>query len=67
MSKPAPLPNVHPSCVVQVIDESKNHPQWKTIGSCYDAPNPIAAVLRKHGLNTAWVRDCLGDRRMVSI
>lgn len=66
-TKPGTIPNIHPSCQVQVIDDTGTTPRWKTIATCFDAPNPIAEVLKRNGLKSAWVRDCLGDRRYVTL
>lgn len=48
--------SVVPSCVVQVIDGDR----WKTLAQVAYAPNPIAAVLKKHGLRWAWVKWACG-------
>ena len=66
MAKTLPIPNIHPGCRVRIIDYSADRPVWKTIGECFDAPNPIAELLKQHNLSGAWVFDCLGDRRYVT-
>ncbi len=44
---------MHPTCKVKVIDADTM--KWRTIGECYDAPNPVAEVMRKAGVKTAWI------------
>lgn len=57
--KPCPIPNVVGAAQIQVIDGDR----WKTLATCIDAPNPIAATARKLGHKNLWVRDCLGYRK----
>lgn len=62
----APIPNVHPSCRLQVIDDSTDPPRWRTVAECFDAPNPIRREMRRHGLSQCWIVDCLGGRRLIT-
>ncbi len=66
-NKVAAIPNIHPYCFVQVIDDSQDPPVWKTIGKCFDTTVAVANVMNKHHLKKAWVKDILGDRRYVSV
>ncbi|MBF0098706.1 MAG: hypothetical protein HQM05_15380 [Magnetococcales bacterium] len=66
------VPVIHPGCDVQVIEDYRDaqgelHARWKTIASCLDTPKAIGDVFRKHGLQSAWIRDAIGGRRMVTM
>ena len=66
------IPVIHPGCAVQVIEDYRDvngelHSRWKTIDTCFDAPKAIGDVFRKHGLQSAWIRDAIGGRRMVTM
>jgi len=65
--KPSSLPNIHPGCTIQIIDDTTNPPMWKTIGECFDTINTIRRMMDANNIKTAWIRDCLGDRRYVTI
>lgn len=65
------IPVIHPGCDVQVIEDYRDargglHARWKTIDTCFDTPKSIGDVFRKHGLQSAWIRDAIGGRRMVT-
>jgi hypothetical protein len=66
------IPVIHPGCDVQVIEDYRDakgelHSRWKTIDTCFDTPKAIGDVFRKHGLQSAWIRDAIGGRRMVTM
>ncbi len=61
------IPNVVPGCSLQVIDNSTFPPRWKVlVANMIDAPNPIKAEMKRLGLKSAWVRDFMGERRIVN-
>lgn len=54
-SKPHAIPNVVPSCLVKVINDTGNIPVWKTLGQTAYTPKAIADMCRANKVQTCWV------------
>lgn len=66
MRKPATLPNICLGGRIQIIDDTTEPPQWKTLARCFATDKNARAVARKHGLSGVWVLDDYGYRWYVS-
>lgn len=67
-TKPAKLGVVWAATArIQVIDETPAVPVWKTLATCVDTPNAIAAAvaaLRRKGVKNIWSVGTVSDRKL---